>query len=49
MRTSAADFKAFADVLEKAGKNGIVKILGGRNAFEEAYSSEGMPSLVKVL
>jgi Zn-dependent M16 (insulinase) family peptidase len=47
--TSAADFKAFADVLEKAGKNSIVKILGGRNALEEAYSGKQMPSLLKVL
>ncbi|MBN2401938.1 MAG: insulinase family protein [Spirochaetes bacterium] len=47
--TSPADFKAFADVLENACGNSIVKIMGGRNAFEEAYSSDEMPELVKVL
>jgi presequence protease len=49
LRTSIADFRKFADVLEKARENGIVKVLGGRNAIEEAYSPGKMPSLVKVL
>jgi presequence protease len=49
LKTSAADFKAFADILENAGKKSIVKILGGRNAFEEAFNGNEMPSLIKVL
>ncbi len=49
LQTSQADFKAFADVLEKASAKGIVKILGGRNAIESAFSPGEMPSLVKVL
>ncbi|MFH0977529.1 MAG: insulinase family protein [Spirochaetota bacterium] len=49
LRTSAADFKAFAEVLGEVSGSGIVKILGGQSAFEEAYNEKEMPVLVKVL
>lgn len=36
LRTTSKDFRAFADVLEGVRKDGIVKVLGSRNAVQES-------------
>ncbi len=47
--TSLSDLKNFADVLDHIKDNGITKILGGKSAFNEAYTGKESPEFVKVL
>ena len=47
--TSVSDFKAFAECLDYVREKGVVKILGGQNAIEEAYEGAEGLRIVKVL
>jgi hypothetical protein len=38
LRTTAKDFRAFAEVLEKANRNGIVKVLGAQASIDSALA-----------
>jgi presequence protease len=50
LATGAADFKAFAEVLDRFRAKGIVKVLGSQNAIDEAsVKNPGWLSLLKVL
>jgi len=50
LATTAADFRNFADVLDKVGREGIVKVLGSQNALEESGAGlrPGWLQLLKV-
>ncbi len=47
LATTAADFRAFADVLERLRTEGIVKVLGSESALDESLTSR--PNWVKLL
>jgi presequence protease len=47
LSTTSRDFRAFADVLEDVRKDGIVKVLGSRNAVQE--SLEQNPGWLQVM
>ncbi|GLI33993.1 insulinase family protein [Desulforhabdus amnigena] len=50
LSTTAADFRAFADILDEVKKRGIVKVLGSQSAMEETDSERpGWLNLLKVL
>ena len=50
LATSTADFKAFADVLDRFRTEGIVKVLGAQSALDEsAVNNPGWLSTLKVL
>lgn len=50
LSTTEADFRAFADVLDKFRQEGIVKVLGSQSALEQTASENpGWLNLVKVL
>jgi presequence protease len=50
LATTAADFRAFAEVLERLKTEGIVKVLGAESALDEALAAHpGWLNLLKVL
>ncbi len=50
LRTSATDFRAFADFLEGVKENGLVKVIGSSSAIESAAAErDGWLDVVKLL